>query len=106
MIDMWTSRPGRWRGRAVARHPSFMQWRVGALRSGAEDIAWTDHGHETDWTSARRVALDALRALAECEGRQEYRIEVGDIEGMSWPGVDGEGQLDLSIIEEVVPLTR
>lgn len=103
---MWTGRPGRWRGRVDTRHPSFMQWRVGALRPGAEDIAWTDYGHEPDWSSARRVALDALRELAKREGRQEYRIEVGDVEGASWPGVDGDGRLDLSIIEDVVPLTR
>lgn len=103
---MWISWPGRWRGRAGARQAAGVEWKVGVLRPGVENIAWTDRGDGKDWPSARRAALAALHALAEKEGRQEYRIQVGDVEGMSWPGIDDEGQLDTSIMDEVMPVMR
>lgn len=76
------------------------------LRSGSENIAWTEHGEEPDWSRARLAALDALRTLAERDGRQEYRIRVGDVEGISRPGLDESGRLDLSILGDVLPKTR
>ena len=80
-----------------------MQWRVGVLRSGAESVVWTDHGTRMDWQSARDAAVDALYERAVLEGRQEYRIQVGEQEGYSWPGLTENGELDLSIIRDILP---
>ncbi|RZT89040.1 hypothetical protein EV383_5994 [Pseudonocardia sediminis] len=83
-----------------------MQWRVGVLRSGVENIAWTDRGEEQDWPSARVAALASLRALVLEEGRQEYWLQVGDVDAIVHPGVDIEGRLNLSNVEGALPLER
>ena len=68
-----------------------MQWKVGVLRTGSENIAWTELGDETDWPSARVAALAAMRTLAEREGRSEYHVHVDDVSGISRPGLDESG---------------
>lgn len=83
-----------------------MEWRVGVLRSGVENIAWTDRGDEPDWSSARVAALASLRAMALGEGRQEYRLQVGDVDAIVHPGLDVDGRLDLSNVDGVLPLDR
>jgi hypothetical protein len=83
-----------------------VQWRVGVLRSGVENVAWTDSGDEPDWSSARVAALTAVRVLAVREGRQEYRVQVGDVDAIVHPGTDAEGRLDLSNLDGALPPTR
>ena len=83
-----------------------MQWRVGVLRSGVENVAWTDWGDEPDWSSARAAALTSLRALAEGEGRQEYRVHVDDVDAIVHPGLDIDGRLDLSNVAGALPPYR
>lgn len=81
-------------------------WRVGALRPGTENVDWTDAGAQPDWTGARSDAIGALRALAAREGRQEYRIEVGDVEGIVHPGLRMDGAVDLDQLGDSLPASR
>ncbi|SFO17822.1 hypothetical protein SAMN05216207_103458 [Pseudonocardia ammonioxydans] len=80
-----------------------MEWRVGVLRSGAENVVWTDHGAGSDWQSARDDAVEALYERAVREGLGEYRIQVGEQEGYTWPGMTEASELDLSIIRDILP---
>lgn len=79
-----------------------MRWRVGVLRSGVENISWTEHGAGPDWASARGDALAALYALAQREGPQELRIQVGDREAYVHPGLTEDGALELSTLASVL----
>lgn len=81
-------------------------WRVGALRPGAEDVDWTDIGARAEWPSARAEAITALRALVAKEGRQEYRIHVGDVEGIVHPGLATDGTVELDGLGDSVPTAR
>lgn len=83
-----------------------MEWRVGVLRSGAENVAWSDQGDEPDWASARAAALASLRWLAVREGPQEFVVQVGDVEAIEQPVEDEEGRLDLSELGVTLPLSR
>ncbi|GAA1081916.1 hypothetical protein ATL51_2057 [Pseudonocardia alni] len=76
------------------------RWRVGVLRSGAESVAWTDHGEGQDRESARDAAVYA-RVLAE--GRQEFRVQVAENEAYVYPGETGDGELELTGIRDVLP---
>lgn len=80
-----------------------MRWRVGVLRSSAENVDWTDNGEGPDWQSARDDAVEALYRRAEREGRQEFRVEVGEQEAYCWPGANEAGELDLSSIRDIMP---
>lgn len=106
MIGLWMIRPGRWRGRAVPRHAGRMQWRVGALRSGAENIAWTSAGDAPDWDTARSQTIAALRDLVAAEGRQEYRLQIDGQDGIVTPGLDTDGQVTLADLDRAVPADR
>lgn len=83
-----------------------MEWRVGVLRAGVENIDWTDSGRERSWPLAREAALRALFELAVAGGRQEYRIEVDGVRGIARPGLTEAGELDLSNIANVIPAER
>ncbi|OLM28284.1 hypothetical protein Ae717Ps2_6623 [Pseudonocardia sp. Ae717_Ps2] len=86
-----------------------MNWRVGVLRAGTENTTWTASGAADDWSTVRRRAIDAVHELALREGRrQEYRLEVDDIEVIAWPGLDDDrpGGLDLSGVDDVLPRDR
>lgn len=106
---MWMGRPGRWRVRAdLARLADMdeMTWRVGVLRSGAENTDWTSSGVAPDWPAARGAAGAALDKLARVEARrQEYRFEVGPVVGYAMPGVDEDGWLDSKDLAAVLPLS-
>ncbi|NWJ74314.1 hypothetical protein HX744_27965 [Pseudonocardia sp. ICBG1122] len=79
------------------------RWRVGVLRSGAENVAWTDHGEGTDWDSARDAAIEALHARVLAEGRQEFRVQVARNEAYVFPGETADGELELTGIRDVLP---
>lgn len=81
-----------------------MDWRVGVLRADTENIVWTHGGAEPDWAAARSTALRHLRELAGREGRQEYRIQVGDVDGIVTPGVDSDGSTMVDGLGESLPL--
>lgn len=83
-----------------------MEWRIGALRSGAENIAWTAGGTAADWTEARLQTVAALRALVAVEGRQEYRLQVDGVDGIVTPGLNVEGNVQLSDLDQAIPLSR
>lgn len=80
-----------------------MRWQVGVLRSGMENVSWTDQGEGSDWQCARNEAVEALYRRAEQDGAQEYRILVGDQEAYCWPGVTEAGELDLSGVRDILP---
>ena len=80
-----------------------MDWRVGVLRSGAENVEWTHKGLEPDWPAARAAAIDSLRELASVSGRQEYRLQVGDVDGIVRPGVDESGRVEFEELGESLP---
>lgn len=79
------------------------QWRVGVLRSGAENVAWTDHGEGQDWDSARDAAVEALHARVLAEGLQEFRVQVAENEAYVFPGETVDGELELTGIRDVLP---
>lgn len=79
---------------------------MGVLRSGVENVDWTDRGDEPDWLSARACALASLRMLAVGEGRQEYGVRVGDVDAIVHPRIDVDGRLDLSNLDGALPVTR
>ena len=81
-------------------------WKDGALRPGAENVHWTDAGATADWPSARSDAVSALRALVAKEGRQGYRIHVGDVEGIVHPGLTVDGAVDLDGLGDSLPRAR
>ncbi|ALE82477.1 hypothetical protein [Pseudonocardia sp. HH130629-09] len=84
-----------------------MEWRVGVLRPGVENVDWTAGGDAPSGTTARTQAIDALTALVELEGiRQEYRMHVGDVPVMVWPGMHPDGRLDVSGLDAAVPDDR
>lgn len=76
-----------------------MQWKVGVLRSGAENIAWTSGGEAPDWTAARSETIAALRELVAAEGRQEYRLRIDGQDGIVTPGLDADGQVLLGDLD-------
>ncbi|NWJ69154.1 hypothetical protein HX744_00885 [Pseudonocardia sp. ICBG1122] len=83
-----------------------MAWRVGVLRSGAENTEWTSSGVAPDWPAARAAAVAALDELARVEARrQEYRFEVGQVVGLAMPGVDEDGRVDSEELASVLPLS-
>lgn len=78
-----------------------MRWKVGVLRAGSENIDWTAGGDEEDWTATRRRACGELRFLVAAEGAgQEYRMQVGPVPVLVWPGLDADGRLDLDDLSE------
>lgn len=80
---------------------------MGVLRSGAENITWTATGEAPGWAAARRCAIAALHELAHRERRrQEYRMQVGDVPVIVWPGLDRLNRLDLSGVDAVLPRDR
>ena len=81
-------------------------WRVGALRAGAEDVAWVSGGGAPDWGSARAATIAAVRELVAAEGRQEYRLQIADVEGIVNPGLGPDGELLLGDLERLIPTTR
>ncbi len=60
---------------------SGVEWHVGVLRSGAENVAWTDRGEAPDWEAARLEVIAALRELVAAQGRQEYRVRIDGQDG-------------------------
>ena len=81
-------------------------WRVGVLRSGDENIDWVDGGTGADWGTARSATVAALTTLVAREGRQEYRLEVGDVVGIVNPGLDEDGTVDLADLGSALPMSR
>lgn len=79
-----------------------MRWRVGVLRSGAENVDWTDEGEGVSWQDTRDEAVEALHRRAEREGAQEFRLLVGEQEAYCWPGVTEAGELDLSNVRGIM----
>lgn len=90
-------RAGRWRGWPYRATVAVMEWnwRVGVLRSLAENVAWTSSGSSPDWSTARVTVEATVTELAAAEGRQEYRFEFGDVRGMVMPGLHEDGRIDL-----------
>jgi hypothetical protein len=67
------------------------------LRAGSENVDWTAAGVEAGWTDARRRACVELERVVAAEGvGPEYRMQVGPVPVLVWPGVDAEGRLDLA----------
>lgn len=84
-----------------------MRWQVGVLRDGAENIDWTATGDEPDWARARRRALDEPYALIAAEDCcQEYRLLVDVVPAILFPGINDDGTLDLSGVEDVLAVDR
>ena len=84
-----------------------MRWQVGVLRDGAENIDWTATGDEPDWVGARRRALDELYALIAVEDCcQEYRLLVDGVPAIVFPGINEDGTLDVSGVEDVLDVER
>lgn len=82
-------------------------WRVGVLRPDAENVDWTGHGTEPGWSAARGRALDELHLLIACEGRRrEFRVEVDGLPAVVFPALRGDGSVDLSGLDDVVPVER
>lgn len=79
---------------------------MGVLRSGAENVAWTDRGEATDWTTARLEVITALKALAVAEGRQEYRVQIDGQDGIVSPGLAVDGQVAIEDLDRVLPADR
>lgn len=80
-----------------------MRWQVGVLRDGTENIDWTAAGDEPDWPRARRRALDELHGLIAAEDCcQEYRLLVDGVPGIVFPGINEDGSLDVSRVEDVL----
>jgi hypothetical protein len=78
-----------------------MRWKVGVLRAGSENIDWTAAGVEATWTDTRRRACDELRTLVAAEGAgEEYRMQVGPVPVLVWPGLDPDGRLDIADLTE------
>lgn len=75
---------------------------MGVLRSGAENVAWTDRGEGSDWDSARDAAVEALHARVLAEGRQEFRVQVAQNEAYVFPGETVDGELELTGIGDVL----
>ncbi len=83
----------------------MVRWRVGVLRSGAENVAWVAGGAASRWGLARAATIAAVRKLVATEGRQEYRLQIGDVEGIVNPGVGPDGRVVLGDLERLIPDT-
>ncbi|MFP5023524.1 hypothetical protein [Pseudonocardia phyllosphaerae] len=83
-----------------------MEWRVGVLRSGAENVAWTERGEAADWAGARLAAIEELQRLAGREGRQEYRVVIDGQAGIVVPGLEPDGAVALVDLDRVIPVER
>ncbi|MBC3189987.1 hypothetical protein H7X46_02780 [Pseudonocardia sp. C8] len=81
-------------------------WRVGVLRRGTENVAWERAGVAGGWAEARSYAVAVLTDLARSEGRQEYRVEVGDVVGIVNPGLDENGEVDTTDLGSALRLHR
>jgi hypothetical protein len=97
-------------GRADPRHAVRVEqpvrWQVGVLRSGVENVAWVTGGSAPEWGSARAATIAAVRGLVAAEGRQEYRLQIGDVEGIVNPGLDSDGNVVLGDLERLIPAAR
>lgn len=83
-----------------------MEWQVGVLRSGAENIVWTHDGEAPDWVAARLEAIEAIRSLASVKGRQDYRVWIDGQDGIVTPGLDADGRVTLGDLDRVIPADR
>ena len=81
-------------------------WKVGVLRPGTENVAWVRTGVGADWRASRAEVVAALTELVGREGRQEYRLEIGDVVGLVNPGLDENGNVDLTDLGSALPLAR
>ena len=97
-------------GRADPRHAAPVErqvrWRVGVLRRDAENVNWVVSGETPEWVSARTATIAAVHELVAVEGRQEYRLQIDDVEGTVNPGMDSEGRVVLGDLERLIPDTR
>lgn len=79
-----------------------MRWKVGVLRTGSENVDWTADGIEATGPGALVTAHRALQHLIARElERQEYRIDVGGLSALVWPGLDPTGRLRVPSIDEL-----
>lgn len=83
-----------------------VEWRVGVLRAGAENVAWEQGGTAEGWAEARFAAVTGLTELVRSEGRQEYRVEVGDVVGIVSPGLNRNGEVDTADLGSAIPRHR
>ncbi|MFD1965330.1 hypothetical protein [Pseudonocardia alni] len=66
-------------------------------------MAWTDHGEDQDWETARDAAVEALHARVLAEGRQEFRrVQVAVSEAYVFPGETADGEVELTGIRDVL----
>ncbi len=79
---------------------------MGVLRRGKENIDWVAGGVAPAWESARTATIAAVRELVAVEGRQEFRLQVADVEGIVNPGLDLDGRVVLGDLDRLVPSTR
>lgn len=97
-------------GRADPRHPVLVdeqvRWRVGVLRRGEENVDWIAGGTAPQWRSARAATIGAVQELVDVEGRQEYRLQIADVEGTVNPVLDTDGRVVLGDLERLIPGTR
>ena len=70
-----TACTARGRGRAATRKAQVMQWRVGVLESGVENVVWTDHGTGVDWQSGRDAAVERLDRDAGAPGEDVVEVQ-------------------------------
>ncbi|WP_181780055.1 hypothetical protein [Pseudonocardia pini] len=72
------------------------------LRAGNENVDWTADGVEATWPSALLTGHRALQELIARElERHEYRIEVGGLSAIVWPGIEPTGRFAAPLIDEL-----
>ncbi|WP_130288022.1 hypothetical protein [Pseudonocardia sediminis] len=79
---------------------------MGVLRRGEENIDWVAGDVAPAWGSARAATIAAVQDLVAVEGRQEYRLQMDDVEGSVNPGFDVDGRFVLGDLERLIPGTR
>lgn len=77
-------------------------WRLSVLAAGAENAQHVAGGAEDTAAAAAVAAADALIAVAEERGRQEYRLTVGTTQLVLTPGLTADGRIDLDAARESV----
>ena len=76
------------------------------MRSGAENVAWVTGGSAPEWASARAATIAAVHESVVAEGRQEYRLQIADVEGIVNPGLDSDGYVVVGDLERLIPAAR
>jgi hypothetical protein len=77
-------------------------WQLSVLAAGTENAQYVAGGAETTVAAAAAAAADALVAVAEQRGRQEYRLTVGTTQLVITPGLTENGHIDVHAARDAV----